>query len=123
MSAALNSTAGKSFKSHFRIYLDNEIALGPGKAELLRHISETGSISESARRMQMSYNRAWLLVRTMNNCFKQPLVTATRGGDRHGGAQLTKTGKQALALYGRLESKMAAAARAPVRALLSLLKN
>ena len=123
MSAALQSIGRKGFKSHFRIYLDDEIALGPGKAELLRRISETGSISESARRMQMSYNRAWLLVRTMNRCFRQPLVTAIRGGDRHGGAQLTTTGKQVLALYGRLESKMAAAARVPVRRLLSLLKN
>jgi molybdate transport system regulatory protein len=123
MPAALNSTGRKRFKSHFRIYLNDEIALGPGKAELLRHIRETGSISESARRMQMSYNRAWLLVRTMNRCFRQPLVTATRGGDKHGGAELTEAGRQVLALYRRLESKMAAATRAPVRGLLSLLKN
>ena|SRR5579864_5179821 len=123
MPATLKSTGRKGFKSHFRIYLDDEIALGPGKAELLRHISKTGSISESARRMQMSYNRAWLLVRTMNRCFKQPLVTATRGGDTHGGAQLTGSGRKVLALYTRLESQMAAATRAPVRGLLSLLKN
>ena len=123
MPANLKSTGHKRFKSHFRIYLDDEIALGPGKAELLRHISETGSISESARRMQMSYNRAWLLVRTMNRCFKEPLVTSTRGGDNHGGAQLTRAGRQVLSLYTHLESKMAAAARAPVRRLLSLLKN
>src|SRR5215472_2717375 len=122
MSAALKSTGRKRFKSHFRIYLDDEIALGPGKAELLRHISQTGSISESARRMQMSYNRAWLLVRTMNRCFKQPLVTATRGGDQHGGAQLTRAGEQVLALYTRLESKMATVTRSPVRSILSLLK-
>ena len=123
MPATLKSSGRKRFKSHFRIYLGDEIALGPGKAELLRHISETGSISESARRMQMSYNRAWLLVRTMNRCFKQPLVTATRGGDKRGGAQLTVAGKQVLTLYTRLESKMAAATRMSVRGLLSLLKN
>jgi len=75
----------KRFKSHFRIYLGDEIALGPGKADLLHHISETGSISEAARRMDMSYNRAWLLVRTMNRSFKEPLVLASRGGDSRGG--------------------------------------
>ena len=123
MPATLKSTGRKHFKSHFRIYLGEEIALGPGKAELLRHIAKTGSISESARRMEMSYNRAWLLVRTMNRCFKEPLVAATRGGDKHGGAQLTPAGKQVLAHYSRLESKMADAARAPVSELLSLLKN
>lgn len=123
MTATLKSIGRKRFKSHFRFYLDDKIALGPGKAELLRHIFQTGSISQSARRMQMSYNRAWLLVRTMNHCFKKPLVTATRGGDKRGGAQLTEAGRQVLALYTRLESKLAAATRIPVRGLLSLLKN
>src|SRR5215469_18639037 len=122
MPAALKSIGRKRFKSHFRIYLGEEIALGPGKAELLRHISETGSISESARRMEMSYNRAWLLVRTMNRCFKEPLVLASRGGDRRGGAQLTGFGKQVLALYATLESRFLTATEQPMRRILSLLK-
>jgi len=113
----------KHFKSLFRVYLGDEIALGPGKAELLRHIAETGSISEAARRMEMSYNRAWLLVRTMNRCFKEPLVLATRGGGSHGGAQLTRTGTRILALYQKLESKVSAAMRQPVAGILSSLKD
>jgi molybdate transport system regulatory protein len=113
----------KRFKALFRVYLGDEIALGPGKTELLRHIGETGSISEAARRMEMSYNRAWLLVRTMNRCFKEPLVHSSRGGERHGGAQLTKCGEDVLKLYQRLESKFADATRQPLRDLLSLLKN
>jgi molybdate transport system regulatory protein len=116
-------TARKHYKSQFRIYLGEEIAFGPGKAELLRHISDTGSISESARRMEMSYNRAWLLVRTMNRCFKEPLVSASRGGDTHGGAKLTGTGKRVLALFQRMESKVAAATREPLGQILSHLKN
>jgi len=123
MVAKPKDTTRKRFKSHFRIYLADEIALGPGKAELLGHISETGSISESARRMEMSYNRAWLLVRTMNRCFKEPLVTATRGGNKHGGAELTPTGKQVLALYQQLESKIAGAAQSPLARILSCLKD
>ena len=123
MPAKSKRPARKRFKSLFRIYLGEEIALGPGKAELLRHISETGSISEAARRMEMSYNRAWLLMRTMNRCFKEPLVTASRGGDSHGGAELTSLGKQILALYQRLESKFAAATRQPVSEILSRLKD
>ena len=123
MAAKPRQTERKHHKSQFRIYLGQEIALGPGKVELLRHISETGSISESARRMEMSYNRAWLLVRTMNRCFKEPLVSATRGGDTHGGAELTRTGKRVLALYQRIESKVAAAAKGPLGQILSYLKN
>jgi molybdate transport system regulatory protein len=112
----------KRFKALFRVYFGDEIALGPGKVELLSYISQTGSISEGARRMQMSYNRAWLLVRTMNRCFKKPLVLASRGGKQRGGAQLTKTGLEVLGLYQQLESAVTTASRPPLRKILSRLK-
>jgi molybdate transport system regulatory protein len=123
MAAKSKQAKQKCARSHFRIYFGDEIALGPGKAELLEHISETGSISEAARRMDMSYNRAWLLVRTMNLCFKEPLVMATRGGDSHGGAQLTRTGTRVLGLYQKLESRVLAATRRPLDEILSSLKK
>ncbi len=53
---------------------------GPGKADLLAHIRDTGSISAAGRRMDMSYKRAWSLVDEMNAAFATPLVTASRGG-------------------------------------------
>jgi molybdate transport system regulatory protein len=121
--AVRSKTPKKHFKALLRIYLSGEIALGPGKAELLGHIAKTGSISEAARRMEMSYNRAWLLVRTMNRSFKQPLVTSSRGGDKHGGAELTKSGREVLNLYRTLESKFAVASRKPLAQILSRLKN
>ena len=39
-----------------------KIAFGPGKAVLLKLVEETGSISEAAKRMEMSYMRAWSLI-------------------------------------------------------------
>jgi len=123
MAATSKRPAKKRFKALLRVYRGDEIALGPGKVELLGHIADTGSISEAARRMAMSYNRAWLLVRTMNRCFRQPLVMASRGGDKRGGAQLTKSGKDILRLYRRLETKCASATRQPVREILSQLKG
>ncbi len=51
---------------------DGPDAFGPGKAELLRQIDATGSIRTAADRMAMSYNRAWVLVRTMNTLFRTP---------------------------------------------------
>jgi len=123
MAAKSKQSSRKRFKALLRVYLDNEIALGPGKAELLGHIAETGSISEAARRMEMSYNRAWLLVRTMNRCFEKPLVAASRGGDSHGGAQLTKLGNEILALYQQLESRFATATRPPLTKILARLKD
>lgn len=59
-----------------------DIAIGPGKADLLSAIAETGSIAAAGRRLDMSYRRAWLLVETMNRCFRAPLVEAAKGGAR-----------------------------------------
>ena len=86
-----------------RVFLAEEIALGPGKADLLTLIDEIGSIREAAKRMNMSYMRAWRLIQTMNACFREPLVVAERGGNVRGGAQLSKTGAKALALYRQME--------------------
>ena len=58
---------------------------------MLDLIFQTGSIGEAAARMEMSYMRAWSLVREMNQCFRRPVVASARGGREHGGAELTDT--------------------------------
>jgi len=87
-----------------RVLHGEQIALGPGKVDLLAAIAETGSIRKTASRMGMSYMRAWVLIKTMNGCFKEPLVVAARGGRGHGGATLTATGRRALELYQGMEA-------------------
>ena len=88
-----------------RIILGKAIAIGPGKAELLRLIEETGSISAAARKMGMSYRRAWTLVETMNTAFREPMVEAATGGRGGGGAQVTDFGREALDRYRAMEEK------------------
>lgn len=83
--------------------------LGPGKADLLELIDQTGSISAAGRAMKMSYKRAWTLVDEMNTAYNAPLVASTRGGPEGGGAHLTETGAEVLALYRRMMEKVAAA--------------
>ena len=87
----------------FRIVCGKEIAFGPGKADLLELIAETGSIGGAAARMGMSYMRAWSLIRAMNKCFKHPVVETVRGGHQRGGAKLTEHGRRVLELYRRME--------------------
>lgn len=87
-----------------RVRCGDDIAIGPGKAELLDQLQATGSLAEAARRMGMSYMRAWKLIKTMNQCFREPLVILARGGTRGGGAQLSESGQRALALYHRMEA-------------------
>jgi len=95
----------KVVRPRFRIFYHGEIALGPGKADLLQAIDRTGSINAAASRLGMSYMRAWNLVKTMNACFKRPLVSTVRGGSGKGGAKLTATGLRILQLYDRLEAR------------------
>ncbi|WP_370278818.1 winged helix-turn-helix domain-containing protein [Pontibacterium sp.] len=92
--------------ARIRLQLGEDIALGPGKVELLELIEETGSISAAARRMGMSYRRAWLLVETMNRCFASPLVETAQGGKGGGGAGVSEMGQQVLSLYHQLEEKL-----------------
>lgn len=89
-----------------RILSGSATAMGPGKADLLDAIGETGSISAAARQMGMSYRRAWLLVDTMNSCFVEPLVLKEKGGLDGGGAALSTTGKRVLRKFRQLSESV-----------------
>jgi molybdate transport system regulatory protein len=94
---------------HLRVTLRRDVAIGPGKADLLEGIAATGSIAAAGRRMGMSYKRAWLLVDTMNRCFRGALVAAVKGGSAGGGARLTPLGAEVLAAYRRMQARTARA--------------
>ncbi len=94
-----------------RVIHHGEIALGPGKADLLEAIEAGGSISGGARRLGMSYMKAWTLVKIMNRSFRGPLVEVGRGGRRGGAAHLTPLGREVLALYRDLVEKSEKASR------------
>jgi molybdate transport system regulatory protein len=107
----------RSVGARLRIVLERDVAIGPGKADLLEGIRDTGSIAAAGRRLGMSYKRAWLLVETMNRCFKRPLVEATKGGRAGGGATLTELGQEVLARYRRMERLTARAIEPEMAAL------
>lgn len=88
-----------------RVLFDPDVVLGPGKAELLEGIRDTGSISAAGRRMKMSYKRSWDLVEAMNGYFRSPVVETSKGGSGGGGARLTPFGEQVLALYRQIERR------------------
>ena len=103
------NAAKGALRPQIRIMFRKAIAMGPGKADLLQAIGETGSISAAARRMRMSYRRAWLLVDTMNQCFDGPLVETATGGNHGGGAQITELGKEVLRRYREMDARASAA--------------
>ena len=70
--------------------------LSSGRAEILRKIEETGSLSEAAKAMGMSYSHAWSQLREMSKAAGGKLAKASRGGKAGGSTTLTKLGKELL---------------------------
>ena len=97
-------------------------AIGPGKAELVEHIAETGSISAAARAMGMSYRRAWQLVEALNRACREPVVLTAIGGRRGGGAEVTPFGRKLVRLFRAMEGKASAAIAADLKRFESLLR-
>ncbi len=93
-------------KLKLQVMCGEEIALGPGKADLLEAIAVHGSIAAAGRAMGMSYRRAWLLVDAMNRCWAEPLVATSPSG-----AELTPLGREVLEAYRRLASAAEKSAR------------
>ncbi len=105
--------------SHLRITLSDSFYIGPGRADLMQLIAETGSISEAAKRMGMSYKRAWGLVQVLNEGFGAPLVEASRGGTAQG-ASLTPAGREVLERYRGMQEGTRKAIARDVEALAAL---
>ena len=99
-----------SLRLKAQLFCEGETAMGPGKADLLAAIDTHGSISAAGRALGMSYRRCWLLVDTMNRCWREPLVDTSAGGMRGGGARLSPLGHDVLRNYRALEELLAEAA-------------
>jgi molybdenum-dependent DNA-binding transcriptional regulator ModE len=99
-------------KLKLQLYCGDEIAMGPGKADLLEAIAREGSISGAGRAMGMSYRRAWLLVDVMNRCFVKPLVETHPGGGKLAGGEADSGGRGGA---GRVSRALGASRRRRLR--------
>jgi molybdate transport system regulatory protein len=117
MAGALPMTHTPDPRLRLRLTIGESDWLGPGKADLLEGIKETGSIAAAGRKMGMSYKRAWGLVEVLNAMFAAPLVSASRGGAGHGGAALTDAGDRVLTLYRQMQAGAEAAVSAEIQEL------
>lgn len=114
-------SAGWAVRPRWRITRSGQIALGPGKADLLEAIDRAHAISKAAASLQMSYRRAWMLVAEMNASFPERLVETSPW--RGKGASLTPLGRRALRLYRSIETRSLSASRQPIAQLLTLLRK
>lgn len=86
-----------------RIYIGDNVSIGPGKIDLLRAVGGTRSIAGAARSLGIPYKRAWLLIKSLNEGFGRPVVDTAAGGKAGGGSPLTSLGEQLVAAYDALE--------------------
>lgn len=117
------NTPRASALGHLRIVLSDTAYVGPGRADLLEGIAQSGSIAAAGKAMGMSYKRAWSLVQALNEGFGQPLVETARGGAGQGGAHLTPLGADVLARYRAMQAATEAAIEDDVAALRSQILN
>ena len=103
--------------THLRVTLTDDFYVGPGRADLLQHIAETGSIAAAGKLMGMSYKRAWSLVKALNDGWGSPLVETVRGGAEQGGALLTADGEFVLQHYRAMQDATRKAIAANVNAM------
>lgn len=80
-------------------------AFGPGIARLLEGVEELGSLRRSARRMGMSYNKAWSVLQSCEAHLGYPLLHRHSGGVGGGGASLTEEGRRILSRYRAFEAE------------------
>ena len=90
----------------FRIDFAENANVGPGKIALLQGIRAFGSLSEAARRMGISYRRAWLLLDSLNKSFDVPVTVNSAGGRGGGGAEVTPFGVLLITRYRQVERKL-----------------
>jgi molybdate transport system regulatory protein len=96
-----------------------QYALGPGKVALLEAIIETGSITSAAKRLGMSYRRAWLLIDETNRCLISPAVYTNCGGVNGGGTAVTPLGLELIRRYRAVEREAKNAVGKSLKSLLA----
>lgn|SRR5487761_370729 len=106
-----------SLEVRFRVDFNDQCSVGVGKIRLLEAIERTGSLSQAARELDMSYRRAWLLMDSMNAEFDTAVTSATVGGSGGGGARLTAFGRELIGAYRELESRLSTLAAEQLRGI------
>ena len=80
---------------------------GPGVCELLEKIGETGSIQAAAARMEMSYSKAWKILKRAEEELGVNLTARNTGGKKGGSSTLTEDGEKAVRDFREMEARLA----------------
>jgi len=100
--SSILDTAGLSVGGKLWLERDGKRWFGPGPVELLEYIELTGSINQAAKRMEMSYKKAWEIVNHLNSITHRPLVITATGGEKGGGSTISDEARELIEYYRQL---------------------
>jgi len=80
--------------------------IGPGLVALLEEIEDSSSVMEACSRMEISYSKAWKLIRQAEEGLGKQLVIRKSGGNNGGKAELTDFAKSFIRKFRKTEKQV-----------------
>ena len=92
----------------FRISLveNDQKIFGEGPLMLLKKVEETGSLRQAALSMEMSYSKAWGMIKTIEKELGVSILNRSIGGEQGGGSSLTPEAKKLMERYEKLKNQV-----------------
>ena len=105
VSSLLQKTSNYKVTGSLWLECEGERFFGPGRVELLKGIEETGSINKAAKKMRMSYKKAWEMISALNAQATKPFVITQTGGENGGGSVITEEAKLLINYHQQLRER------------------
>ncbi len=106
MSSELIRGYGRKMKIAYKIWLENDgKAFGEGPFRLLKRVVEKGSLLQAAKSLEMSYQKAWVIIHRSEERLGFPLLERKIGGITGGGSEVTEAGKAFIENYERFRKE------------------
>ena len=83
---------------------------GPGVAEFLTLVDQTGSMQTACREMEMSYSKGWKIIKKAEEYLGCSLIESRSGGASGGSSHLTEEARDLLTRYLDMEKELKAEA-------------
>jgi len=118
-SAASQEPASFEVRTKLWLVLTSRHGMGEGLAGLLDHVAQHGSLSEAARRSEISYRHAWDMIRDAERRLGRKLIHAQPGGTGGGSSSLSDEGRRLVDIFAQLDREVAAFASRRLAELLN----
>ena len=96
-----------SMRLAYKVWLDNGgKAFGEGPYRLLKLVEKTGSLNQAAMEMKMSYRKAWLVIKSIEEKLGFCLLERHAGGYAGGGSNITDEGAKFISKYEEFRAEV-----------------